>query len=87
VPLAEGPAAMPELDVTPKEEAIQPAKIDETKPKAVTIAEDLGLDKGEKDDKDKAQKEGTEKPKRMRRTPKGEVYIYDEEPIEDPEKK
>ncbi|MCK6471904.1 MAG: PEGA domain-containing protein [Planctomycetes bacterium] len=85
VPLAEGPAAAPELDVAPKGETIKPATIDETRPKSQTIAEDLGLDKGEKDDKEK--KEGTEKPKRMRRTPKGEVYIYDEEPIEDPEKK
>lgn len=85
VPLAEGPAAAPELDVKPKDGAIQPATIDETKPTNETIAEQLGIDKGEKD---KEKKEGADnKPKRMRRTPKGEVYIYDEEPIEDPEKK
>lgn len=86
VPLAEGPAAAPELDVAPKEETIAPAKITEQRPTGQTIAEELGMKEGEKD-KDKAQKEGEQKPKRMRRTPQGEVYIYEEEPIEDPEKK
>ncbi len=80
-----GPAALPDLKI-PKDPA---SVIKEKPPEGPQLAKELGLDVPEKKDKPKEPKDekADKKDKRKRRTPKGEIMIYDEEPIEDPDKK
>ena len=51
------------------------------------LAKELGLEEPAKKSEDPQKGKTRKKDKRKRRTPKGEILIYDDEPIEDPDKK
>lgn len=85
VPGEEGPKSVPDLTVPKEKPSETSPTIKEKPPEGPTLSKELGI-KTKEEKKTKAKK--TEKrPKRMRRTPKGEILIYEDEPIEDPDKK
>lgn len=95
---APGPEPKADLNLPAEPETVaeQPAQpaartIDETRPEGPRIAREMGLEPEKKPEEAKPAEtpkpDPAAQPKRMRRTPTGEILIYEEEPIEDPEKK
>jgi hypothetical protein len=62
-------------------------RIKEQPPQGPQLSKELGLEAPKKEPEKKPKsKEEEQKNKRMRRTPQGEILIYDQEPVEDPDK-
>lgn len=79
-----GPSPVPDLRI-PKE-MVGTTPIIEKPPEGAHLGTELGIKGPEPKDTKKEPEKPDPRAKRFRRTPKGEILIYDEPPVEDPEK-